>query len=144
MAKEEKGRNYIKNYTLEPMISPYSNYPESLLKALHMKWVIGPEGAIPEKDAEVSAMQIDPGTYYGTHVHPQPEIFIIASGKAEFEWGDETFLGEAGTVAYCPPNMPHAIRVTGSEPLRAFAVRWAPEGRREIRDALTVMLNEPT
>ena len=83
MAKEEKG----KNYTLEPMISPYSNYPESLLKSLHMKWVIGPEGAIPEKDTEVSAMQIDPGTYYGAHVHPQPEIFIIASGKAEFEWG---------------------------------------------------------
>ena len=141
MAKEEKGKYYIKNYELAPM-PPYSNYPQWLVKAIHQKSLIGPQGAIPEKDIRVWAFQLDPGTYYGGHANPVPEIYIFTGGTAECEWGDETFTVEAGTVIHCPPNISHAMRVTSSEPLTAFVVNWAPDGRHEVWDGISVMLRE--
>ena len=141
MAKQEKGKHYIKNYELSTMPS-YSNYPQALLKAMHTKSLIGPTGEIPERDIGVSAFQLDPGTNYGRHAHPRPEIYIIISGTAECEWGDETFTAGPGTVTHCPPNMSHAMRVTSSEPLRAIIVGWAPGGRQDVWDVASRMLEE--
>ena len=141
MAKEEKGKYYIKNYELATMPS-YSNYPQWLTDAMHSKSLIGPTGAIQENDIGVSMLQLDPGTYYGGHAHPQPEIYIVLSGTAEFEWGDETFTAEAGTVTYCPPNLSHAMRVTSKEPLKMFGLRWAPDGRHDDWHVPSVMLSE--
>ena len=139
MAMEEKRKYFIKNYELAAM-SSYSNYPQSLLKAMQVKSLIGPRGDIPEQDISVSAFQLDPGTEYGGHAHPHPEVYIIISGTAECEWGDETFTAEPGTVTYCLPNMSHAMRVTSSEPLRAIIVGWAPDGDRSVWDGISRLL----
>ena len=139
MAMEEKGKYFIKNYELTPM-SSYSNYPQSLLKAMQVKSLIGPRGDIAAQDISVSAFQLDPGTEYGGHAHPHPEVYIIISGTAECEWGDETFTAEPGTVTYCLPNMSHAMRVTSSEPLRAIIVGWAPDGDRSVWDGISKLL----
>ena len=141
MAKENKGKYYIKDYDLATMPS-YSNYPQSLLKAMHGKALIGRDGGIPDMDVAASAFRLDPGTYYGAHAHLRPEIYIIMSGTAECEWGDETFTAEAGTVTYCPPSMSHAMRVTSSEPLTAIIVNWTPGGRQEVWDEGAYMLGE--
>ena len=45
MAKEEKGKYYIKDYELENF-SSYSNYPPELLKAMYSKPLIGRDGGI--------------------------------------------------------------------------------------------------
>ena len=90
MATEKQGKYYIQDYEMEQMES-YSNYPESLLKAMYGKALIGRDGGIPEKDVAATAFMLDPGTYYGAHAHLRPEIYIILSGTAECEWGDETF-----------------------------------------------------
>ena len=63
MVKEEQGKYFIKNYALDHMAS-YSNYPQSLLKAMLVRTLIGPHGAIAEQDLWVSAFQLDPGTVY--------------------------------------------------------------------------------
>lgn len=149
MAKEKMGKYYIKDYELENMSSygdydssMLKNYPKSLLKAMYAKALIGQDGGIPDKDVAASAFRLDPGTYYGAHAHLRPEIYIIMSGTAECEWGDETFTAGPGTVTYCPPNMSHAMRVTSSEPLTAIIVNWTPDGRREVWDTGAVMLDE--
>lgn len=139
MARVGKGKHYIKNYRLVTKPS-YSNYPPSLLKAMRVKSLIGRSGEIPEEDISVSAFELDPGVYYGSHAHPWPETYIIMSGTAECEWGDEKFTVEAGTVTHCPPNTSHAMRVTSGEPLRAIIVGWAPGGRREVWEVESVML----
>ena len=141
MTKEEQGKYYIKDYELDPM-PPYSNYPDWLVKAMHYKPLIGRDGGIPEKDIAATAFMLDPGTYYGAHAHMRPEIYIILSGTAECEWGDETFTAGPGTVTYCPPNMSHAMRVTSSEPVRAIIVNWAPEGNQEYFETGAYMLDE--
>ena len=98
-------------------------------------------GGIADQDISVSAFQLDPGTDYGGHAHPHPEVYIIISGTAECKWGDETFTAEPGTVTYCLPNMSHAMRVTSSEPLRAIIVGWAPDGQRSVWDSISKMLD---
>lgn len=143
MAIEEKGKYFIKNYELSHM-SSYSNYPQSLLKAMQVKSLIGPRSDIPEQDISVSAFHLDPGTDYGAHAHAHPEVYIFISGTAECKWGDETFTAEPGTVTYCLPNMSHAMRVTSSEPLRAIIVGWAPHGQRNVWDDISKMLDQAT
>lgn len=79
MAKEKKGKYYIKDYELENM-SSYSNYPpsmlknypQSLLKAMYTKPLIGRDGGIPESDVAATAFMLEPGTYYGAHAHLRP------------------------------------------------------------------------
>ena len=76
MAKEKMGKYYIKDYELENMSSygdydssMLKNYPQSLLKAMYAKALIGRDGGIPDKDVAASAFRLDPGTYYGAHAH---------------------------------------------------------------------------
>ena len=141
MAKEKKGKYYIKDYELENF-SSYSNYPEELLKAMYSKPLIGRDGGIADKDVAATAFMLEPGTYYGAHAHLRPEIYIILSGTAECEWGDETFTAGPGTVTYCPPSMSHAMRVTSSEPVRAIIVNWAPGGDEKYWETGAYMLDE--
>lgn len=136
---EEKGRYFIKNYQLARM-SSYSNYPEPLLAAMQVKSLIGRRGPIQDQDISVSAFELEPGTRYPGHAHPHPEVYIFISGTAQCEWGDETFIAEPGTVTHCPPNMPHAMRVTGDEPLRAIIVGWAPDGDQGVWDGISTLL----
>ena len=142
---EETGKYFIKNYEVARMAS-YSNYPESLLAAMQVKSLIGPHGAIAEQDISVSAFRLDPGTSYEAHAHPHPEVYIFLGGTAECEWGDETFTAEPGTVTHCPPNMPHALRVTSNEPLQAIIIGWAPDGDRSVWQGISTLLdrNEPS
>ncbi len=136
----ERGKYFTKDYELSHMAS-YSNYPQSLLEAMRVKSLIGPRGDIPEQDINVSAFQLAPGTHYGGHVHPHPEVYIFISGTAECTWGDETFTAEPGTVTHCPPNMSHALRVTSSEPLRAIIVGWAPDGDQSVWEGISTLLD---
>lgn len=140
---EETGKYFIKDYELSHM-SSYSNYPQSLLEAMQVRALIGPSAGISDQDINVSAFQLDPGTYYGGHAHPHPEVYIIISGTAECEWGDETFTAGPGTVTHCPPNMSHAMRVTGDEPLRAIIVGWAPDGDRSVWNGISELLDQPS
>jgi mannose-6-phosphate isomerase-like protein (cupin superfamily) len=136
----ESGKYFVRDYELSRMPS-YSNYPQSLLQAMQVKSLIGPRGEIADDDLNVSAFHLDPGTYYGGHAHPHPEMYIFLGGSAECEWGDETFVAEPGTVTYCPANMSHAMRVISSEPLRAIIVGWAPDGDQGVWDGISQMLD---
>ena len=95
-------------------------------------------------DVSVSAFQLDPGTHYGDHAHPFPEIYIFISGTAEATWGGETFSVSPGTVTHCPPNVSHALKVTSAEPLRAIIVNWAPNGDRNVWKSPSKMLDPGT
>ena len=136
----EKGTHFIKNYGLARMAS-YSNYPESLLAAMQVKALIGPRCPIGDPDISVSAFRLEPGTAYAAHAHPHPEVYLFLAGTAECEWGDETFTAEPGTVTHCPPNMPHALRVTSDEPLQAIIIGWAPNGDRSVWNGISTLLD---
>ena len=139
---QEQGKYFIKNYDLAHM-SSYSNYPQSLLDSMRVKGLINPGGnEIRDPDINISAFALDPGTYYASHAHPFPEVYIFLGGVAECEWGDEEFVAEVGTVTHCPPNVSHAMRVISSESLRSIIISWAPNGDRNVWKTPSVLLDD--
>jgi mannose-6-phosphate isomerase-like protein (cupin superfamily) len=59
-----------------------------------------------------------PGLHFDRHDHPSAEVFIVQSGRAEFDFGNNE-IREAGpgSILAASPNQSHAIRALGDEPL---------------------------
>ncbi len=63
---------------------------------------------------------IPPGQLHAPegHLHPDAEeVFYVIAGQGEFQLGDERHVVGPGDCVYLPPNVYHALRNTGAEPL---------------------------
>ena len=69
-------------------------------------------------DYRVVVHQRPPGADFPVHEHAAAEVFIVHSGTAEFDFGnDDRRAAGPGTVLATAPYQPHAIRVIGDEAL---------------------------
>jgi len=59
------------------------------------------------------------------HRHPYAEVFVVESGQATCQLGDETIVVGEGHIAVGPPNVPHGFTNTGSGELRLTAIHGA-------------------
>ncbi len=59
------------------------------------------------------------------HRHPYPEVFVVESGQATFQIGDETAVVEGGHVVVSPPGEAHGFTNTGAGELRVTAIHGA-------------------
>ena len=66
-----------------------------------------------------------PGVGPKLHRHPYAEVFIVESGEATFQLGDETVVVPEGHVVVGPPDVPHGFTNTGSGELRLVAIHGA-------------------
>lgn len=66
-----------------------------------------------------------PGVGPKLHRHPYAEVFVVESGQATFEIGDETVVVEGGHVVVSPPGEAHGFTNTGSGQLRLTAIHGA-------------------
>jgi quercetin dioxygenase-like cupin family protein len=66
-----------------------------------------------------------PGQGPKLHRHPYAEVFIVESGEATFQIGDETIVVEGGHVVVSPPGEPHGFRNSGDGELRLIAIHGA-------------------
>jgi mannose-6-phosphate isomerase-like protein (cupin superfamily) len=66
-----------------------------------------------------------PGTGPSLHRHPYPELFIVESGEATFQLGDETIVVTGGKLVVGPADVPHGFTNTGSGELRLIAIHGA-------------------
>ncbi len=60
----------------------------------------------------VTLFAFSKGQELSTHTAPTPAIMQFLSGEAEVRLGDETVKAKAGSFAYMPPKLPHAISAT--------------------------------
>ena len=67
-----------------------------------------------------------PGAGPARHQHPYAEVFLVESGTATVEIGDQTVVAGAGEILVGPPNVPHGFTNTGSERLHLTAIHGAP------------------
>jgi quercetin dioxygenase-like cupin family protein len=67
-----------------------------------------------------------PGVGPKLHRHPYAEVFVVESGQATFQLGDETIVVEAGHVVVGPPDVAHGFTNTGAGELRLVAIHGAP------------------
>jgi len=67
-----------------------------------------------------------PGVGPKLHRHPYAEVFVVESGQATFQIGDERIVVEAGNVVVSPAGEAHGFTNTGSGQLRLTAIHGAP------------------
>jgi len=67
-----------------------------------------------------------PGVGPKLHRHPYAEVFVVESGQATFQLGDETIVVEEGHVVVGPPDVAHGFTNTGTGELRLVAIHGAP------------------
>ena len=51
-----------------------------------------------------------PGQGPKLHRHPYAEVFVVESGRARFQIGDETLEVEGGTIVVSPPGEAHGFQ----------------------------------
>ena len=102
-----------------PAIIPF----DELAPTRHSHEFVGAEhGAVP---FSVILVHSQPGVGPKLHRHPYPEVFIVESGEATFQLGDETVIVAGGHVVVGPPDVPHGFVNSGSGELRLTAIHGA-------------------
>ena len=66
-----------------------------------------------------------PGAGPRLHRHPYPEVFVVESGQASFQLGDDTMVVRGGQIVVGPANVPHGFTNTGTGQLRLTAIHGA-------------------
>ena len=66
-----------------------------------------------------------PGVGPKLHRHRYSEVFIVESGQATFQIGDDTVVVEGGNVVVSPPGEAHGFTNTGTGELRLTAIHGA-------------------
>jgi quercetin dioxygenase-like cupin family protein len=68
-----------------------------------------------------------PGAGPQLHQHPYPEVFVVESGEASFQLGDDTMVVRGGQIVVGPANIPHGFTNIGTGQLRLTAIHGAAE-----------------
>jgi quercetin dioxygenase-like cupin family protein len=66
-----------------------------------------------------------PGAGPRLHRHPYPEVFVVESGQATFQLGDDEIVAHGGQIAIAPADVPHGFINTGPGELRLTAIHGA-------------------
>src|SRR6266545_4604970 len=72
-----------------------------------------------------------PGAGPQLHQHPYAEVFVVESGEASFQLGDDTTVARGGEIVVGPANVPHGFTNTGTSQLRLTAIHGAAEFNTE-------------
>jgi mannose-6-phosphate isomerase-like protein (cupin superfamily) len=102
-----------------PLVIPL----EELDPTPHSHEFIGAEhGDVP---FSVILVHSQPGVGPKLHRHAYAEVFIVESGEATFQLGEETVVVREGHVVVGPPNLLHGFTNTGAAELRLVAIHGA-------------------
>lgn len=72
-----------------------------------------------------------PGVGPKLHRHPYAEVFLVESGEATFQVGDEHLVVPAGHGVVSPPGEPHGFVNSGPDELRLIAIHAAGQFNTE-------------
>jgi mannose-6-phosphate isomerase-like protein (cupin superfamily) len=84
-----------------------------------------------------------PGAGPRLHQHPYPEVFVVESGEASFQLGDDTLVAGSGEIVVGPANVPHGFTNTGTGQLRLTAIHGAAEFTTEWLSELDPVWTSP-
>jgi len=76
----------------------------------------------PTQELTSGVCEIEPGGVLGLHRHPPLELYYFLAGSGVVTLGTEEHPVGPGVTVSIPGNTPHAIRNTGTTPLRLFYV----------------------
>lgn len=62
-----------------------------------------------DEHVNITLFGFSPGQELSTHSAPTPAVLCFLSGEADLKLGEDTHQAKAGSFAYMPPMLPHAI-----------------------------------
>jgi quercetin dioxygenase-like cupin family protein len=93
---------------------------DDLPRTAHAHEFVGAEhGDVP---FSIILVHSAPGSGPRLHRHPYAEVFVIESGQATFQLGDDEIVARGGQIAIAPANVPHGFTNTGDGELRLTAI----------------------
>lgn len=96
---------------------------DELAPTKHSHEFVGAEhGEVP---FSIILVHSKPGVGPKLHRHPYAEVFVVESGEATFQLGDDTVVVAGGHVVVGPPDVPHGFVNSGSGELRLTAIHGA-------------------
>jgi mannose-6-phosphate isomerase-like protein (cupin superfamily) len=103
-------------------------------------WAVGAKGTI--KGPKVYELENPPGWEIPVHVHDnEDEVHYYLEGSVTVTCGDETFKAEAGSLAFLPKGVPHALKFDETS-----SGRWlwiSPTNRDELFREAGVPASQP-
>ena len=86
----------------------------------------------------VSLVTMPPGVGTPLHRHThEAEAFYLLDGTLTYRAGEDTHHLEPGSFIYLPLGVPHAFRITGTEPARFLALT-SPGGLMDLYDEVGI------
>jgi quercetin dioxygenase-like cupin family protein len=86
----------------------------------------------------VSLVTMPPGVGTPLHRHThEAEAFYLIEGTLIYKAGEDIHHLESGSFIYLPLGVPHAFRITGSQPARFLALT-APGGLMDLYDEVGI------
>jgi len=77
------------------------------------------------KSMTAGSLLLNPGMEpHPPHQHPEEEIMVVVSGRAEILVGGEKVPSAPNSMMYCESNKLHGIRNSGSEPVLFYYFKW--------------------
>jgi len=83
---------------------------------------MGREMIYDSPEMRVALMCLDKGQALSPHKAPLRLMMHCLEGKGTFTVGEETIVGEAGTVIMCDPMVPHGFAADRGDRLAVMAV----------------------
>ena len=71
-----------------------------------------------------SVVEVVPGGAVDLHAHHEHELWVLISGRGEFEADGQIRLAGESTLFYMPPHQKHAIRNTDPNASLKFLSIW--------------------
>ena len=103
-------------------------------------WAVGAKGTI--KGPNVYELENPPGWEIPLHVHDtEDEVHYYLEGEVVVTCGDETFKAEAGSLAFLPKGVPHALKF--GETTRGRWLWISPENRDGLFREAGVPTSQP-
>jgi quercetin dioxygenase-like cupin family protein len=103
-------------------------------------WAVGAKGTI--KGPNVYELENPPGWEIPLHVHDnEDEVHYYLEGEVVVTCGEETFKAEAGSLAFLPKGVPHALTFGETTPGRWLWI--SPENRDDLFREAGVPTSQP-
>ena len=81
------------------------------------------------KTFQVGRFMLLPGMApHAPHRHPDEEVLLVTKGSGEILCDGKTTQVKPGAVMYTDPNVEHAIKNTGKNPLEFYWIKYVPKG----------------
>lgn len=80
-----------------------------------------------DEHVNITLFGFSAGQELSTHSAPTPALICILTGEADITLGEDVHHAKAGSFAYMPPLLPHAIAANSATTMLLIQIKMTPK-----------------